>query len=90
MELKLTVCGSLCVTSEFEVNGVVAMSDDFGDKGDADSENAEDYGCGNMQFTRRDPTDEILSKYKISAEEYSAIADKLESGLSFGSCGWCI
>ena len=46
--------------------------------------------CGNMQFTGNQSTTEILSKYKITEEEYQEVVSKLEDGLSFGGCGWCI
>jgi hypothetical protein len=88
MKLKLSVYGVLCETSEFEINGVNADSSDFGRKSDHDS--AEDYGCGDMQFYRVPSTAEILSKYKITEDEYQEIADKLEKLLSFGPSGWCV
>ena len=90
MELKLSFCEYLCSASNFIINGVNADTDDFGEQYDRDSENAEDYACGDMQFTRVEPTKEILEKYHITENEYSEICDKLESGLSFGSCGWCV
>ena len=90
MKLKLEFGTALCYTPTFVVNGIDADEDDFGDKYDRDSENAEDYGCGDMQFTGIEATTETLNKYSITKEEYSEIVSKLEEGLSFGSCGWCI
>jgi len=90
MELKLEILNAFCATRIFTVNGINAESRDFGNQTDNDSENAEDYGCGNMEFTRIEPTEEILLKYKITKAEYAEICSKLEKGLSFGYCGWCV
>ena len=89
MNFELKFCGALCVTSEFIINGVCAKYSDFGEKYDRDPENADDYCCGDMQFTRIAATKKVLDKYAITEEEYSKICDKLESRLSFGACGWC-
>lgn len=90
MELELEIYGALCATSVFTINGIYADYEDFGEKYDRDSANAEDYACGNMQFTGNPSTTEILSKYKITEEEYQEVVSKLEYGLSFGCCGWCV
>lgn len=90
MELKLEIYGALCATSEFKINGIAADSDDFGEQYDHDRENAEDYACGDMRFERKASTADVLDKYKITEEEYQAIAEKLEDGLSFGCCGGCV
>jgi len=90
MELKLKFCRALCETSIFTINGINADYNDFGEKYDRDSGNAEDYGCGNMQFTGNPPTIEILKKYKITEDEYQEVVSKLEEGLSFGYCEWCV
>ncbi len=88
MNLKLVFYDALCETEAFEINGVDATYDDFGEK--RDHRSTDDYGCGNMQFTRNDSTPEILEKYSINEEDYQEICDKLTEGLSFGKCGWCI
>ena len=90
MDLKLEIAGSLCWACLFSINGVDADPDDFGDKFDHDEENAEDYGCGDMRFDPKPATSEVLNKYSITVEEYAAVAGKLEEGLSFGACGWCV
>lgn len=90
MDLKLHIYGALCETSEFTVNWVECDIGDFGEKYDRDCEMAEPYGCGDMQFTRIEPTYDVLKKYSITEQEFSEICDKLEAGLSFGNCGWCI
>ena len=90
MLFKLSIYGSLCATSKFTINGIDADKDDFGEQYDRDSENAEDYACGDMQFTRIIATKDVLEKYCITEEEYSKICDELEKGLSFGCCGWCV
>ena len=71
------------------MNGVTADYNDFGEKDDMASDEAEDYCCGDMRFERREATADILEKYKITEVEYSEICEKLEDGLSFGCCGWC-
>ena len=90
MELELEIYGSLCATSIFTINGVDAYYEDFGEKYDRDSKNAEDYSCGNMRFTGNPSTPEILDKYKITEEEYQEVVSKLEEGLSFGCCNCCV
>lgn len=80
---------ALCSTSKFVINGKDASSSDFGWQGDVNPENAEDYCCGNMRFTSKKATRKILRKYSIDKKEYDEICEKLEDGLSFGSCGWC-
>lgn len=90
MELKLKVFSCFCATKEFTINGIKADKNDFGEQSDIDSDSAEKYGCGNMQFECKESTPEILSKYSITQSEYDEIAEKLSEILSFGRCGWCI
>jgi len=90
MELTIKEYGALCELEIFTINGVDAEYDDFGEKYDNDTENAEDYGCGNMRFFPKPATGDILSKYRISIDEYNAITEELTTKLSFGSCGWCV
>ena len=90
MKLELTFCHCLCATDEFRINGITALEDEFGFGYDADPESAEEYGCGNRVWERRECSREILSLYDITEEEYAEIAAKLEEGLSFGCCGWCV
>lgn len=87
---ELKVYGSLCATSVFKINGIDASSSDFGDQEDQNREEAEDYACGNMKFTRSIPTQKVLEKYNITKEQFNLIADELEQKLSFGRCGWCV
>ena len=73
-----------------EINGVYLDENDFGSHYDTDRENAEPYGCGNMQFIPYETVDKkVLEKYNINEEEYRMIQDKLDC-LSFGCCGWCV
>ena len=90
MKLELEIYYALCATSVFTINGINADYEDFGKKYDRDSEDVEDDACGNMQFTGIPSTTEILSKYKITEEEYQKVVSKLEDGLSFGCCDWCV
>jgi hypothetical protein len=87
---KIEEYGALCELEHFEINGMRADYDDFGEKYDHDSENAEDYGCGDMRFDSKAATEEVLNKYGITTEEYDKICDELEEKLSFGCCGWCV
>jgi len=89
MELDLSFGKTLCYATVFSINGIDAISSDFGTKYDRSPGTADDYGCGDMQFTRVPPKPEVLKKYKITEEEYALIASKLEDGLSFGSCWKC-
>ena len=52
MKLELEFYSSLCSCSIFNINGVEGDADDFGEKYDRASEQAEEYCCGYMQFTR--------------------------------------
>lgn len=90
MKLELKVYSALCSTERFVINGIKADSGDFGSQRDEDQKNAEDYACGDMQFTRKAATKEVLEKYKINKKEYDEVCSNLESGLSFGCCGWCV
>ena len=90
MKLELEFGRSLCYTPTFKINGVDADERDFGEKYDRAREDAEDYACGDMQFTRIPAKPEVLEKYGITGPEYELIAGQLEVGLSFGSCGWCV
>lgn len=71
------------------INNFNSQFDLISEKYDNDRENAEPYGCGNMRFFPKLPTEDILNKYNISVSEYDEIAEHLEMKLSFGSCGWC-
>lgn len=91
MKLELTFSGASCYPCVFRINGIDAEDDEFGDKEDKAHEYAEEYGgCGNMQFESKPATKGVLDKYKITQEEYTEIANKLESGLSFGRCSQCV
>jgi hypothetical protein len=94
MELKLKVYTALCAAKEFTINGVEAEASDFGSGEDTAPIVSDDpwdsYCCGNMEFISVDSTKEVLDKYKITESEYDEVCDKLSSGLSFGSCGWCL
>ena len=89
MKLELEIFSSLCSARVFTINGVEADVEDFGEKYDRNPENAEDYSCANMQFTRLPAVSSVLKKYSINAEEYNFVAETLENGLSFGCCGLC-
>ncbi|MFH2115102.1 MAG: hypothetical protein ABIJ86_11410 [Spirochaetota bacterium] len=90
MKLELEFGSALCYTPTFTINGIDADSEDFGEQYDRSPDTAEDYACGDMQFTRVPPKPEVLEKYEITEAEYALVADQLESGLSFGCCGWCV
>jgi hypothetical protein len=92
MKLELKIYDHLCATKVFNINGVNAYSDDFGRQMDMGSclDNPEDFGCGEMQFIKKDSTPAILKHYNITEEEYSEICEKLEDMLSFGNCSECV
>jgi hypothetical protein len=90
MNYKIEIYSALCSTRIFNINGIDADSEDFGEQGDDDRENAEQYACANMTFTPKLATDSILKKYKITNDEYNQIAEELSGKLSFGRCGWCV
>ncbi len=90
MKLELKPYGAFCSTEVFIINGMRAESSDFGEQYDRDRDNADDYACGDMTFTRINAKPEVLSKYGITEAEYELVAAQLEAVLSFGSCGWCV
>ena len=79
-----------CSCEIFTINGMGADVDDFGSTVDMDSENAEQYACGDRQFIPKMPTDEVLKKYFINLKEYAEVCDKLQNMLAVGVCGLCI
>lgn len=81
---------ALCELEECTINGVELDYNDFGEKDDIEPDEAEEYGCGNMQFIPYEEVkQETLKKYNITEEEYRKIQDKLDC-LSFGCCSWCV
>ena len=89
MKLVCKAYSSLCELQDFEINGIKAYEEDFGEHYDVDEENADPYCCANMKFVAKPATQEVLDKYKISTDEYNKICEKLDEELSFGDCGWC-
>ena len=91
MELVIKPFHSLpCRLEVFTINGKDADQDDFGEAFDHNEEIREPYGCGDMHFDRKPPTQEVLDKYNITEEEYDCICGELGCELCVGSCGWCI
>lgn len=91
MILIIEAYDALCSLSTFQINGISADYDDFGEKADLNRRAAPDHGCGNMTFTPyAEPREGILERYQINMENYQEICDKLTEALSFGYCGWCI
>lgn len=90
MDLICNSYGSLCSLGTFEINGIAAKEEDFGEHHDTNPELAEDYGCYNMKFFAKEPTPDVLFKYNITESEYDEVCKKLYEELSFGNCGWCI
>ena len=89
MKLILRVYDSLCTTETFEINGIKAIAEDFGENHDHDSENADELECNDMRFTGKESTPAILAKYSINKTEYDIIVYRLEEKLSFGQCCYC-
>lgn len=81
MKLELEFGRSLCYTPIFTINGIDANPEDFGEQYDRSPETAEDYACGDMQFTSLPPIEGVLEKYKINQAEYNLVAGQLEVGL---------
>ena len=91
MKLILKACDALpCATAEFSINGEPAEKRDFGSSNDHNPDNAEPYGCGDMQFDPIRPIQSVLDKYGITVDEYNQICDELVETCSPGQCGWCI
>lgn len=91
MELVVKPFHSLpCRLEVFTINGKTADQDDFGDTFDHNEEIRQPYGCGDMHFAPKPPTEEVLNRYNITEEEYYNICNELECKLRVGGCGWCI
>lgn len=91
MELVIKPFHSLpCHLEVFTINGKDADKDDFGVIFDHNEEIREPYGCGDMYFDSKPPTEEVLNLYDITEEEYYNICNELELKLCVGSCGWCV
>lgn len=89
---KIEFGEAFCYCREFTVNGKDADYEDFGEKYDRDPDDAPDYCCADMRFTRYTDKAKVAKcckKYGITVEQYAKICEELEKGLSFGSCGWC-
>jgi hypothetical protein len=79
-----------CSLEVFTINGIKAEEEDFGKGYDEDYGAAgHDWSCGNRVFKAKFPTDEILRKYNLTANEYRTVCNKLEEMLTIGCCGWC-
>lgn len=91
LDYRIEPMGALCsLSSASHINHKYVDEDDFVDKYDHDSANAQEYGCGNMQADVKDSTPEVLAKYRIDEDEYKIIAFEISRALSFGPCGWCV
>ncbi len=90
MKLKLKVARNICEPDIFEINGIAADYNDFGEKKDSLPVSPYSYMCENMHFTPKFATQSVLDKYKINIDEYNIVAGQLEEKLSFGRCGWCV
>jgi hypothetical protein len=91
LDYKIVSLGALCeLSSASHINHKRIDYDDFVKKYDHDSENAPEYGCGNMQADVIESTPEVLAKYGIDEDEYKIISFEISQALSFGPCGWCI
>lgn len=91
LDYHIDSMGALCsLSSASHINHKRIDEDDFVNKYDHDSENAPEYGCGNMQADIKASTPEVLAKYGIDEDEYKIISFEISQALSFGPCGWCV
>lgn len=80
-----------CSLEEFTINGIEADQSDFGCMDDTDTESAEPYGCGCMEFIPDvEPAEGVLEKYNITQKEFIEIQEMLKDKLFVGACGWCV
>ncbi|MCX6553160.1 MAG: hypothetical protein NTY02_19525 [Acidobacteria bacterium] len=86
---KVSFSSSFCCCYG-QINGVDVDLGDFGEKYDREPDEKEEFGCGDMQFTRKKSSPDILDKYGITDAGYDYICTMLEEKLSFGCCGWCV
>ena len=91
MEIEIKYCyATPCELEVFEINGIKANKNDFGEGGDHNPDDSYRYGCGCYMFVaNREPKQKILDKYGISKEEYLMICNRLENELDIGGCSWC-
>lgn len=89
MKLNIKAYDAYCQLEKFEINDIAADYKDFGEKYDRSKSTAPDYGCGDMHFESKFPTEDVLKGYGITESEYWEICDELDC-LSFGRCSWCV
>jgi len=90
MKLKIESYSALCALRKFSINNINADMDDFVDQYDHAPHLAEDYACGDMRADIKPTSEDVLTKYGITINEYNEIAEKVAEKVSFGCCGWCV
>ena len=78
-----------CRTDIFKINDKDADLEDFGEGVDHGRSSADAYCCGDMRFDAHLPTQAVLDKYGINADQYRQVCDTLEAECSPGACEWC-
>lgn len=74
-----------CSLEQFIINDITADYEDFGE---IDKE-SNGHECRVFGFNPKDPSDEILKKYKITLDEYEQVCNKLDV-IFIGYCQLCI
>ena len=90
MKLNIILTEGYCSLDSFKINDIEADINDFGIKEDIGEEAVEEFACSDMQFVRKNPIIEVLSKYRIDEKEYYEICNRLEKELDFGYCALCV
>lgn len=91
LDYEIKSLGALCsLSGASHINHKRIDEDDFVNKYDHDPDNAQEYGCGNMQADVKESTPDVLAKYGIDEDEYKIISFEISQALSFGPCGWCV
>jgi len=92
MKIKLVPGYSMpCTTHIFEIQGIPARLEDFGQVYDDDPDNAEPYCCEAVHFHKSlsDTRENLCNKYHIDDDELDVVLHLLEVEFNVGSCEWC-
>ena len=90
IRIQTNGCGEKPDIETFTLNGQDAFVEDFGHVFEEDDpDGIWDYACAPCSFVGNVWTQETLSKYNISVQEYMDIASYLTMELDFGGCGMC-
>ena len=89
MNLKLETGQYYCYVTG-TLNGRDVDQRDFITQKDMDPKHrSNEWCCGNMKGTPKEPSQAICDRFAISPEEFRQVAEDIAERVSFGKCCWC-